>query len=126
MLVYAVSSDEPAKRRAAREVLRSDDLALSAQVLQEFYVVATARHRPRRLDHDDAVAMIRSLRRFPVRPVDDLLVLAATAASRRWEISYWDAAILEAARSMGCETVLSEDLSQEQDYDGIGVDDPFS
>ncbi|MGD1059474.1 MAG: hypothetical protein ABR992_18910 [Solirubrobacteraceae bacterium] len=41
-------------------------------------------------------------------------------------ISYWDAAILEAARTQGCKIVLSEDLSDGQDYDGVRVENPFS
>lgn len=44
---------------------------------------------------------------------------------RRRRISYWDAAILEAARSAGCEVVLSEDLSDGEDYGGIRVENPF-
>jgi predicted nucleic acid-binding protein len=40
-------------------------------------------------------------------------------------LSYWDAAILEAARSSGCEVVLSEDLSDGEDYDGVRVVNPF-
>jgi len=38
-------------------------------------------------------------------------MLAAIATRQRFRISYRDAAILEAARSFGCETVLSEDLN---------------
>ena len=40
-------------------------------------------------------------------------------------ISYWDAAILAAAMMLGCEAVYSEDLSHEQDYDGVRVINPF-
>jgi predicted nucleic acid-binding protein len=40
--------------------------------------------------------------------------------------SRWDAAILEAARSLGCDVVLSEDLSAGQDYAGVRVEDPFA
>jgi predicted nucleic acid-binding protein len=52
-------------------------------------------------------------------------MLAAIATRQRFRISYWDAAILEAARSFGCETVLSEDLSDGQDYAGVRVQNPF-
>jgi predicted nucleic acid-binding protein len=34
-------------------------------------------------------------------------------------------AILEAARASGCEVVLSEDLSDGEDYDGVRVENPF-
>lgn len=42
-----------------------------------------------------------------------------------WDISYWDAAIIEASRTLGCDVVLSEDLSDGQDYAGIRVENPF-
>jgi predicted nucleic acid-binding protein len=41
-------------------------------------------------------------------------------------LSYWDAAILTAAKKMGCATVYSEDLSTGQDYDGVSVLNPFT
>ncbi len=36
-----------------------------------------------------------------------------------------NAAIIEAARVLGCDVVLSEDLSSGQDYDGVLVTNPF-
>jgi predicted nucleic acid-binding protein len=53
------------------------------------------------------------------------VVLLAMATSREFQISYWDAAIIEAARVMKCGTVLSEDLSHGQDYGGVLVVNPF-
>ncbi len=50
---------------------------------------------------------------------------AALATRIRFGISYWDAAILEAGRALGCSVVLSEDLDDATDYDGIRVEDPF-
>jgi predicted nucleic acid-binding protein len=52
-------------------------------------------------------------------------VLAATETCRRFRISYWDAAVIEAARASGCDLVLSEDLDEGTDYDGVRVDNPF-
>jgi predicted nucleic acid-binding protein len=48
-----------------------------------------------------------------------------TKRASGFQLSYWDAAILEAARSLGCAVVLSEDLSDGQDYDGVRVENPF-
>jgi predicted nucleic acid-binding protein len=53
------------------------------------------------------------------------LVLAAMETRDRFGISYWDAAIVEAARTLGCAEVLSEDLSHGQDFDGVRVLNPF-
>ena len=38
----------------------------------------------------------------------------------------WDSAILAAARMCGCDAVYSEDPSDEQDYDGLRVVNPFT
>jgi len=54
-----------------------------------------------------------------------LLVEAALRTTERFQISYWDAAIIEAARTLGCREILSEDLGDGQDYGGVRVTNPF-
>jgi predicted nucleic acid-binding protein len=44
---------------------------------------------------------------------------------QRFQTSYWDAAILAAAKAARCELLLSEDLNPGQDYDGVVVVNPF-
>lgn len=127
VLIYSISSDPAERDKAVRanEVLATRDLGLSVQVLQEFYVQATRESRPGRLTPDHAAGLVESFRRFPVAPLTADLVSAAMATCDRFQISYWDAAILEAARSLGCALVFSEDLSDGQDYDGVRVENPF-
>lgn len=127
VLLYAISSDpaEEAKAARANALLAERDLALSVQVLQEFYVQATRPSRRDAISHDDAVELIESFQRFHVAPVTADVMHAALATRARFRISYWDAAILEAARSLGCEVVLSEDLSDAVDYAGVRVENPF-
>jgi len=88
-------------------------------------VQATRRSRPDRLTHPQAAGLVESFMRFNVVEITGGLVLAALAARERFEISYWDAAILEAARAAGCEVLLSEDLGHGQDYAGVRVENPF-
>jgi predicted nucleic acid-binding protein len=128
ILLYAISTDpdERGKAETAREVLNSRDLALSVQVIQEFYVQATRTGRPDPISHDHAVGLIQSFMRFPIQDVTMAVTLLAIATVSRYQLSYWDAAIIEAARVMKCETVLSEDLSHGQDYDGVRVVNPFA
>ena len=128
ILLYAASTvpEERSKSRAASLTLENDDLALSVQVLQEFYVQSTRVGKKDRLTHEQAFLLIESfLLRFPVQEMTVALLKAALGAKERFRISYWDAAIIEAARSIGCHTVLSEDLAHGQDYDGVKVIDPF-
>jgi predicted nucleic acid-binding protein len=127
VLLYAISRDPKEQDKAARanDLLAARDVALSVQVLQEFYVQATRASRPDPITHEQAVRLVESFLRFPVADVTTDLLLAAAAAGQRFGISYWDAAILEAARSLGCEVVLSEDLRDGEDYAGVRVENPF-
>lgn len=54
------------------------------------------------------------------------LVQQALATAARWRISYWDAAIVEAARRGGCPELLSEDLQPGMDFAGVTVRNPFT
>jgi len=127
VLLYAISRDprERDKTAVANELLASADVGLSVQVLQEFYVQATRESRADRLTNEQAAGLVESFRRFPVQETTIEVALAAMATRDRFGISYWDAAILEAARLLACETVLSEDLNDGQDYAGVRVTNPF-
>ncbi|MEV4422361.1 PIN domain-containing protein [Patulibacter sp. NPDC049589] len=128
VLLYAISRDphERGKAQVANEILDAGDLALSVQVLQEFYVQATRATRPDRLTHRQASGLVEAFGRFPVQETTVGVVRAALATRERFQISYWDAAILEAARTAGCDVVLSEDLGDGQDYAGVRVENPFA
>ena len=95
------------------------------QVLQEFYVQATRPGKQHRLSQEQAALLIESFLRFPVQETTVPLMQAAVEAAGRFRSSYWDAAIIEAARALGCRTVLSEDLNHGQNYSGVKVIDPF-
>jgi len=127
ILLYAVSTvpEERSKSRAALSALENEDLALSVQVLQEFYVQATRGARRDRLSHQQATLLIESFLRFPVQEMTLKLLRAALGTKERFGVSYWDAAIIEAARELGCDTILSEDLNHGQDYGGVKALNPF-
>jgi len=127
VLLYAVSTDpdETAKAAIARALLESTDLALSVQVLQEFYVQATRPTRQHRLSHEQASLLVESWLRFPVQDTTVPIMQAAAATAQASGISYWDAAVVEAARSLGCATLLTEDLADGRDYAGVHVENPF-
>ena len=127
ILLYASSKapEDQTKRQVARGLLTRPDIGFSAQVLQEFYAVAVVKQRLQ-MTHDEAVAVLQSLAAFPVWPISRELVLDAISAKQRFGIAYWDAAIVTAARQMGCQTVYSEDLNAGQNYNGVTVVNPFT
>ena len=127
VLLYVISRDpaEQDKAKRASDILAGRDLAVSVQVLQEFYVQATRASRPDRITHQQAVRLIESFRRFPVQDITSGILMAALDTRKRFQLSYWDSAIIEASRAAGCAEVLSEDLGDGQDYAGIRVINPF-
>src|SRR5207249_10886021 len=111
VLVYAASNAvaDQTKRALALNLIAQADLALSGQVLAEFYVVATSKAKLN-LTHDEAVFLLTTLAHIPTCPITRELVMEAVELRQRYQISYWDAAIIAAAKLMGCTTVYSEDL----------------
>lgn len=99
-------------------------VGFSAQVLQEFYVNAT-RKPALRLSAEEAREILDSLRDFPILPVTAELVFAAIEVKTRYQVSYWDAAIVAAAQALGIRELYSEDLNDGQDYGGVKVINPF-
>ena len=127
ILLYAVStaSEDAARSRRALSLLESRELALSAQVLQEFYVQATRPSRPGALTHTEAVSYAMAMRRFRVQEISLPVIEDAFALRSQFSLSYWDCAILAAARACGCDAVYSEELSDTQNYAGLQVINPF-
>ena len=126
VLIYAASPapHEADKQNTAQRLLEAGDLALSGQVLQEFYHQATRTNRLGAISQDHALEFIGSISHFPVQNVTLEVFRVGVAISRRFRLSYWDGAIL-AARALGCDAVYSEDLSPQQDYDGLRIINPF-
>lgn len=126
VLVYAAAGRGPdeAKRRRAVEIIENEEICLSAQVLQEFYVTVV-RKIAAPLAPARALEWIELLEAFPCAAIDSSLVKLAAELGVRHRISYWDAAIIAAADGLGARTVYSEDLSDGQVYGTVTVKNPF-
>jgi predicted nucleic acid-binding protein len=127
VLLYAISKvpEERGKAEIALGLLGAEDLALSVQVLQEFYVQATRAGKSGRLTHAQASLLIESWLRFPVQDTTVELVRSSLRTKERFQLTYWEAAIVEAARALQCEIILSEDLNDGQECGGVRVMNPF-
>lgn len=127
VLLYSISDlpEEAAKAAIARGIMAGTDLVLSVQVLQEFYVQSTRPSRRNRITHEQSVRLIQSWCRFPVQDVTLGLMQEALEIKARYQLSYWDSAIIAAAKQGNCAEVLSEDMNDGQDYGGVKVVNPF-
>ena len=120
---YALDDAEPDKQQIARALGASPRPRTSPQVLRELHVVACSKLG---LSSAQAAAAVRALVPTVAVVEDAPLILLAVAAAERWQISLWDALIVEAARRAGAATLLSEDLQHGMDFGGVVVENPFA
>ena len=128
ILVYARDKSESEKQPLAREGMehlwKTQQERISMQVPQEYYQVVTRRLQPglkRSIAHED----IRDLMAWSPVAIDRQVLEHARAAEERFRLSWWNALIVGAARQAGCRYLLSEDLQNGQDLDGLTIVDPF-
>lgn len=128
VLVYARDGAEPEKQRAAArwmaELWATRRGRLSVQVLQEYYVTATRKLDPPR-SRDSARADVVALHAWGPVPVDLVVLERAWALEGKYGFSWWDAQILGAALAARCTWLLTEDLQDGQDVEGLRVVNPF-
>jgi len=126
VLVYADDKAAPAKQRRALDLLaehrREGTGVVSLQILQEYFVTIT-----RKLHVDARVARrkVELLAEFDVAAPDVGDILAAIDLHRLHGFSFWDALVLRAAKQAGCSVLLSEDLQNAREIDGVRIVNPF-
>jgi predicted nucleic acid-binding protein len=126
VLIYAAAGriSETGKQRRALACVEAANFGTSGQVLAEFYTNVT-RKLERPLARSQALDWIEHLAEFPVIPITADLVRVAVGLSVKYQVSYWDAAILAAAEELGAPILYSEDLNHGQVYGSVKVVNPF-
>jgi len=128
VLVYDQDSSEAVKQPIAHRWLehlwRTRQARLSVQVLSEYYVTVTRKLSPAR-SPELARADVRDLMLWRPVPLDESLMSRAWTLEDRFGLSWWDALVVSAAQVARCPHLLTEDLQDGQELDGIRVVDPF-
>ena len=128
ILVYAHDAGAGEKHEVARSLVRQLWLdrtgRLSTQVLQELYV-NVRRKAKMPISPVEARELLSDYLLWQVEVNDGAAILAAAELEDRYQVSFWDALILQAARASGCRVLYSEDLSAGQVYAGVRVVNPF-
>lgn len=128
VLVYAHDATAGRKRDRAREVIielwNHETGVISTQVLQELFVSLTQKI-PLPIAGRKARTILEDLCAWDVVVNDEQSVLAAIDLKAKWQLSFWDSLILEAARRSGATILYSEDLSNGQQVGGVTIVNPF-
>jgi predicted nucleic acid-binding protein len=126
VLIYALDRGDLKKQEAARawrtELWKSHSGRISFQVLQEFYVNVVQKWPSA---SEQARAEVRDLLAWRPAPIDGAILERAWRMQDRYQLSFWDALIVAAAKSLACRYLLTEDLQANQELDGITVVNPF-
>ncbi len=129
ILVYAHDRSDARKFTMAVDLVQSlwelGDGVISTQVLQEFYVSVR-----RKLDHPMSVAEARTCvsdyLKWRVVVNDEYSITAAIEFEERYQLSFWDALIVQAANRANTTILYSEDLNHGQRYGDLRVENPFA
>ena len=126
ILLYAISIEpsELPKRNIAEMLIQQPDWGVSTQVLQEFYVNATKGKVPT-MSRAEAQHAVEQFLDRDVIGMTPALLRQAMSLHQRYQVSYWDAAVIASAKALGAATLYSEDLNPGQIYDGVRVENPF-
>ena len=120
--------DSNRQARAAeclRALARSRQGALSAQVLGEFFWVATRRLDPPLSAADAERSLTNYARSWVVYPITTQAVLEAVRAVQRYQFAYWDALVWATAKLNNVLSVLTEDQPSSSLIEGVRFVDPF-
>jgi predicted nucleic acid-binding protein len=126
--VYAHDFTTGAKHERARALIEklwsSGGGVLSTQVLQEL-CINLRRKAARPLSIEGARRLIEDYSRWEVVVNTAESILQALTIESRYQVSFWDALILQAAGSSGATVLYSEDLAEGQTYGAVRVVNPL-
>jgi len=126
VLIYADDKAAPAKQRRALDLVaehrRAGTGVVSLQVLQEYFVTIT---RKLRVDQRIARLKVELLAEFDIAATDVTDVLAAIDLHFLHGFSFWDALVVRSAKQAGCSVLLTEDMQETREIDGVRIVNPF-
>jgi predicted nucleic acid-binding protein len=129
ILLYAHDRFAGLKHERARQLVEdlwsSGQGVLSTQVLQEL-CINLRRKVARPLPAEEVRQLIQDYLSWEIVVNNPASVLAALEIETRYQTSFWDALILQAAESSGATVLYSEDLAASQKYGAVQVVNPLA
>ena len=128
-LIYAHDAAQGDKHKRClslvEDLWRSESGILSTQVLQEFCFSLRRRVHPP-LSHEQTLHRVRDYLSWPIVVNTGESVLIALEIEERYQISFWDALIVQAAQVSGAGVLYSEDLNDGQLFGSVRVVNPLN
>ena len=119
----------PSKSARANELIRqahaSGNGVISFQVVQEFFNVALRKSSRTRPPDDAQRYLSEVLGPLVAVQSSQQLYAAAIRLYHRYRFSWYDAVIVAAAIEAGCRVLLTEDLQDGMEVEGLRIENPF-
>lgn len=126
IFVYSIDNSANKKQETAKLLLtkyeKENNGVILTQVLQEFYIVAT---RKLGIIPDLARAYLNAIKDMETVVISPALIDEAIGIQLRYNISFWDALILQAAIFSQCDYLYTEALNHNQTYGCVIAINPF-
>ena len=126
ILIYQMDNREVVKRKKCRELVRAlvlrHEAVISTQILQEFYVVCTAKLKVKPIL---VKGMIHGFQNMEVVTVGADLINEAIDTSIQYQISFWDSLVVASAESAKCQYLITEDLNAGQVIRNVKIQNPM-
>lgn len=124
VLLYRYAKQDEQKRCIAANLLESQQVVVSVQVLNEFCNVTRRRFPESYVYIEDTLKQILGWVTVISLIVED--TNSAVHISKRYGFSFYDSMILAVAQRIGCPIVLSEDMQHNMVLDsGLRIINPF-
>src|SRR5262245_6731902 len=128
ILMYAHDAAAGEKHQKAKalvqELWETRSGVISTQVLQEL-AVNLRKKAKRPLDARTTRDLVADYLAWQVVVNGGDSILEALDLEARYQVSFWDALVIQAANASGAEIPYSEDLSDGQRFGGVRVKNPF-
>jgi predicted nucleic acid-binding protein len=126
ILIYSIDTDAGTRHEQAQAVmdaLPDADCVLTLQALAEFFHAVT---RKDKMPAEEAAAMVHDwMELFPVAVADGRTLTGAIHMKMAESFSFWDAMLVEAARTAGVTRLLSEDMQNGRIVGALHIENPF-
>jgi predicted nucleic acid-binding protein len=124
LLVYYYSEDEPEKSAIVGNILKSNDIVISAQIINEFSYVMIRKFNK---EPELILEIIEAWRKeFDIKDLTPALSIEALNIHTRYRFSFWDSLVIATAIENNCGILFTEDLHHNQIIHGqLRVFNPF-
>ncbi|MFN3233658.1 MAG: PIN domain-containing protein [Alphaproteobacteria bacterium] len=127
LLIYSIDTDSGTRHEVSKSIViraAMADCVLTLQVLGEFFHAVTRKgHLPAASARDFVTHWIQV---FPVCAANEQTLAEAMRWVDQDRLSFWDAMIIGAAREASCSVILTEDMQDGRQLEGIELINPFS